>query len=68
VSQHGTYKLLGGTGKYAGISGHGTYQISILGVGARNLKGACARSKPPVAFELIIRASGPVSRPNLTGS
>jgi hypothetical protein len=59
VNQHGTYRLVGGTGKYAGISGHGRFQLSVLAVGARS-HGKCSQTKPLVAFELIIRASGPV--------
>ena len=62
VSQHGTYTIGHGTGKFAGISGHGKYQIRILAVGARS-GGKCTQKKPPVAFQLIIRASGPVSLP-----
>jgi hypothetical protein len=50
ISQRGTYKLIGGTGKYAGISGHGTYVLSILAVGARNSKGKCSMSKKPAAY------------------
>jgi hypothetical protein len=61
VHQHGTYTLLSGTGKYAGISGHGRYQLDILAVGARS-HGKCTQKKPPVTFELIIHASGPVHR------
>jgi hypothetical protein len=59
ISQHGTYQLSGGTGTYAGISGSGKYQLSILGVGARS-GGKCSKSKPPVAFQQLIRAAGPV--------
>ena len=59
VNQHGTYTLLGGTGKYAGISGHGTFRLHILLVAARS-HGKCSDTKPPVAFELLIRAAGPV--------
>ena len=59
VNQHGTYTLLGGTGKYAGISGHGTFRLHILIVAARS-HGQCSQTEPPVAFELLIRASGPV--------
>jgi hypothetical protein len=60
VSQRGTYRLTGGTGKYAGITGGGHYQLSILAVGARS-GGKCSQSKPPVAFHQVINASGPVS-------
>jgi hypothetical protein len=59
VHQHGTYTLLGGTGKYARISGHGRFQLDVLAVGARS-HGVCTQKKPPVTFELIVRASGPV--------
>jgi hypothetical protein len=59
VNEHGTYTLGHGTGRYAGISGHGTYQISILSIGARS-KGRCSQNQPPVAFQQIIKASGPV--------
>jgi hypothetical protein len=62
INQHGTYKLLSGTGKYAGISGSGTYQLSILGIGASS-GGKCVQNKPPVAFHQVINASGPVSLP-----
>jgi hypothetical protein len=57
--QHGTYTLVSGTGKYAGISGHGRYKLDILAVGARS-HGKCTQKKPPVTFELIVRAAGPV--------
>jgi len=59
VHQHGTYTLVSGTGKYAGISGHGRYKLDILAIGARS-HGKCTQKKPPAAFELIVRASGPV--------
>ena len=62
VSEHGTYKLLSGTGAYAGISGSGTYQLSILAIGASS-GGKCVQNKPPVAFHQVINASGPVSLP-----
>lgn len=59
IQFHGTYKISHGTGKYAGISGHGNYQLSILGVGAK-VKGKCSQKAPPVAFQQLIKASGPV--------
>jgi hypothetical protein len=62
VNEHGTYKLLGGTGAYAGISGSGNYQLSILAIGASS-GGKCVQNKPPVAFHQVINASGPVSLP-----
>ena len=63
VNQHGTYTILGGTGKYKGISGHGTYQVSIVSIFAKTRKGACSQTAPPVAFHQVINASGPVSLP-----
>jgi hypothetical protein len=58
----GTYSVGHGTGRYTGISGSGTYQLSILGVGAKS-GGTCSKTLPPVAFQQVIRASGPVSLP-----
>src|ERR1700730_1269995 len=43
----GTYKLGGGTAKYAEISGHGTFVVRILAVFARNSKGQCTQAKVP---------------------
>jgi hypothetical protein len=60
ISQRGDYRITGGTGKYAGITGHGRYQLSILAVGARS-GGKCTQNKPPVAFHQVINASGPVT-------
>jgi hypothetical protein len=62
VTLHGTYTLTGGTGKYKGISGHGTYTLAILGIGAKS-KGACSQTLPPVAWQQQIKASGPVRLP-----
>lgn len=58
---NGTYRLSGGTGAYAGISGHGIYRLNILIVAARNSAGKCSNKLPPTAFQQIIRAQGPVS-------
>ncbi len=59
VNQHGTYTIGHGTGAYAGITGRGKYQLSIVLIGAKS-GGRCARNKPPAAAEIIIRATGPV--------
>lgn len=58
-----TYTIGGGTGAYQGISGSGTAQVSVLGIGARNSQGACSMSKPPVAQHQLINGSGPVTLP-----
>jgi len=63
INQHGTYALTGGTGSYAGITGSGKYQLSILAIGARNSAGKCSQTKAPVAFHQVINASGPVTLP-----
>jgi hypothetical protein len=62
ASLTGTYTLGSGTGAYAGISGSGTYALSIIGVGATS-GGTCSKTLAPVAFQQVIRASGPVSLP-----
>ena len=54
----GTYRLSHGTGKYAGIRGHGTYHLSIISVQPRS-HGKCAKNARPLAFQQVIRASGP---------
>jgi len=61
IRQHGTYTLGHGTGKFAGIGGHGKYKFTILAVGARNAKGNCSsnQKKPPVTFQQVIEAQGP---------
>jgi hypothetical protein len=60
VNLHGTYKLLSGTGAYKGITGSGTYKLSILAIGAKS-GGTCSKTKPPVAFQQLIQASGQVT-------
>jgi len=59
ISQPGTYKITGGTGKYAGITGHGTYQLSFTFIAAR-IAGKCSTAAPPVAQQELLRLSGTV--------
>jgi hypothetical protein len=59
ISQPGTYQITGGTGRYAGIRGHGRYQLSLEIVAARS-RGTCSSTKPPVAQQELLRLSGPV--------
>jgi hypothetical protein len=59
VSQSGSYRIVRGTGRYAGISGHGTYQLSLEIVAAR-VHGGCSSAKPPVAQQELLRLAGPV--------
>jgi hypothetical protein len=63
ISRHGTYTLRDGTGAYTGIVGHGTYRLRIRAFGARNSNGNCSQTKPPVVFQQITKARGPVSLP-----
>jgi len=62
LRQTGTYRVADGTGKYTGISGTGTFVFSVLFIEPR-VSGKCSTTKPPVALQLIIKASGPVSLP-----
>ena len=61
ISQSGSYQIVRGTGRYAGISGHGTYQLSLEIVAAR-AGGHCSSAKPPLAQQELLRLSGPVRR------
>ncbi len=61
VSQSGTYQIVRGTGRYAGISGHGTYQLSVEIVGAR-VRGDCSSATPPLAQQELLRLAGSVRR------
>ena len=62
INLKGTYTLHNGTGAYANISGDGTYQLSILFVGAKSA-GVCSKTLPPPTFQQVIKASGPVTLP-----
>lgn len=59
ISQSGTYEIVRGTGRYTGISGHGTYQLSLEIVAAR-AHGACSSAKQPLGQQELLRLSGPV--------
>ena len=58
--ERGRYKISHGTGRYAGISGHGRYRLRGLIV-ARHTAHGCSRR--PIAIQVIIRAHGPVTLP-----
>jgi hypothetical protein len=60
IAEHGTYTISGGTGSAKGISGHGVYHFTLLGI-ARKVKGKCSQNAAPVAFQQEIQASGPLS-------
>jgi hypothetical protein len=63
VSGPGTYKISGGTGKYAGIRGSGKFVLSIMAIAARDSHGKCSMAKAPLVWQQIITAQGPVSLP-----
>ena len=59
LSLGGKYTVTGGTGKFAGISGHGTYLLTVLAIGPK-VRGKCSMTKAPLAQQQEIQASGPV--------
>ena len=61
ISQSGSYRIVRGTGQYAGISGHGTYQLSLEIVAAR-ASGRCSSATAPLGQQELLRLSGPVRR------
>ncbi len=61
IGQSGSYQVVHGTARYAGLSGHGTYQLSLEIVAAR-ASGHCSAAKPPLAQQELLRLSGPVRR------
>jgi hypothetical protein len=59
-TQRGTYRLVDGTGKFAGISGSGRWALGLLGVFTRS-KGECVHLSAPPTFQAITTAHGPIS-------
>jgi hypothetical protein len=59
----GTFKLSGGTGKYKGISGSGTFTFTDIGIAPKTKKGACNENANPIANQQVIAASGSVKLP-----
>jgi hypothetical protein len=57
VNLHGTDTTFGGTGKFRGISGHGTWRASVLAIYGRSA-GKCSTTRVPLAFQEIITGSG----------
>jgi hypothetical protein len=56
----GKVTLFAGTGAYKGISGTPAATISVLAIAARS-NGKCSQTKPPLAFQQLIKASGKVT-------
>lgn len=60
VTGSGPVTLFGGTGAFKGISGKPVAALSILAIAARS-NGKCSMTKPPAAFQQLIKASGKIS-------
>lgn len=58
--QRGTYKISHGTGKYAGIRGHGTFTVNVLIVARHTAHGCSNRA---IGVQTVIQALGPVTLP-----
>ena len=52
--ESGTYQVVGGTGRYEGASGPGTYHLQVYVIG-------CTEGDPSNVFSLVIKAKGPLS-------
>lgn len=65
-SERGTFKLSGGTGRYWGISGSGTYALSVIGISTRVKGGACnpSQTAPLAGQQQEIAAVGTVHLPH----
>ena len=57
----GKYTVDHGTGKYKGVTGHGTYKVSEQALLAKKKTGGCDENSEPKLFEGSINASGPIS-------
>jgi hypothetical protein len=64
-SEQGTLKVGSGTGKFKGISGSGTYALSVIGIGAKLKNGKCNPSEtaPEAAQQQEIQAVGKIKLP-----
>jgi hypothetical protein len=62
VTQNGTYKLTGGTGAYAGITGSGKFKLKGAYV-FPTVNGKCSGKGNPVAGQVAVTGSGPVTLP-----
>ncbi|TVZ02996.1 hypothetical protein EAS64_21265 [Trebonia kvetii] len=64
-SEKGTFKLGSGSGKYKGISGSGTYALSVIGIGPKLKNGTCNPSQTARALgqQQEIQAVGKIKLP-----
>jgi hypothetical protein len=59
----GTYKLSGGTGAYKGLSGSGSFTLTVYAIAARTKKGVCNENANPIGYQQVVNAAGPVRLP-----
>jgi hypothetical protein len=64
-SENGTFKASDGTGKYKGISGSGTYSLSVIGIGPKLKNGTCnpSQTAPAAGQQQEISAAGTFKLP-----
>jgi hypothetical protein len=64
-SEKGTFKVSSGTGRFKGISGSGTYALSVIGIGAKLKNGMCnpSQTAPAAAQQQQIQAVGKIKLP-----
>ena len=60
VTSAGTYRVADGTGRYRGISGHGTYRLTAYAI-VRKINGQCATKVIPYAQTELLTADGPLT-------
>ena len=58
----GRYTIGAGTGRYTGITGHGTYVVKEQGIAGRTESGACSLNAEPSHLVGYVRGSGPATR------
>jgi hypothetical protein len=57
----GKYTLSGGTGVYAGVTGHGSFKGTSSAVLRRGSNGLCTFTLKPHAYQQLVTLHGPVS-------
>jgi hypothetical protein len=64
-SEKGTLKVGSGTGKFKGISGAGTYALSVIGIGPKLKNGTCnpSQTAPAAAQQQLIQAVAKITLP-----
>ena len=60
LTSAGTYRVADGTGRYRGISGHGTYKLTAYAI-VRRINGRCATKVIPYAQTELLTADGPLT-------